>query len=536
MKIELPDKSSALSHFFANFHTENPLPVGANHIFSFISSVICPKRFFLSHENNVLYFLNRPKPRIFISHIDILLSLLLFSIGLFLRFVQMHWPPYSLFDESYFGGFVNNYLKQIFFHDVHPPFSRLLMTGFAVFAAYEGDLAFFPPSEQQPGGSPRNFFYYHESAAYYQLRSIPAVFSSSISPMLYFAMRFAGLSASSALMAGLLVLTDTAILIQGRLILTDGLLHFFFATTIALCEFTTTFVPKSKKWICAVLFTAFFFAFAVNTKFTAGGLSVIIVLTLAMEILRTCSLKQLFSVSNALFLVPFVAVPLSLYVSLCYLHTIRGCYHSSDSRKYPSWVTQELRDNLSEPINKTRWIWDSMFYFRFQKILAFPATYLMGEKDDKSSLFYEWPLLRTHWFKFDDKDRTYSCAGQPCLWPVGYFVVICGTVFTIGAFLMGRMTSEFARAAIFLAGFWSSFLPFFFVTRPTYLYHYTLPSIAAICSSVAFLDAVLPPFASSFLATLWVLTSFIGLFLFHPLVYGASRSDVANLCWNRKWC
>jgi dolichyl-phosphate-mannose--protein O-mannosyl transferase len=180
----------------------------------------------------------------------------------------MHFPPYSLFDESYFGGFVNNYLKQIFFHDVHPPFSRFFMTGLAVLAAYDGDLAFLVPSQQQPAGSPRKFIFYHESASYFQLRSVPAVFSASISPMLYFAMRFAGLSEPKALMAGLLVLSDTAILIQGRLILTDGLLHFFFASTIAICEFTTTFAVKSKQWIAAIFFTAFFFAFAVNTKFT----------------------------------------------------------------------------------------------------------------------------------------------------------------------------------------------------------------------------------------------------------------------------
>jgi dolichyl-phosphate-mannose--protein O-mannosyl transferase len=203
---------------------------------------------------------------------------------------------------------------------------------------------------------------------------------------------------------------------------------------------------------------------------------------------------------------------------------------------YPDWATQELRDNLSEPINKTRWIWDSMFYFRFQKVLTFPATYIMSPTDDKSSLFYRWPLLRTHWFNFEDKDKTYSCAGQPFLWPIGYFIVILGTIVTLYVFFMGRMTFKFAKAAIFLAGFWSSFLPFVFVTRPTYLYHYTLPSIAAICSSVTFFDAIFSPFVSSFLLTLWALISLFGLFLFHPLVYGASSDEVANLCWNRKWC
>jgi dolichyl-phosphate-mannose-protein mannosyltransferase len=406
------------------------------------------------------------------------------------------------------------------------------MTGFAVLTAYDGSLVFtFQKSEAN-----MKFTTYHETAVYYQLRTVPALFSSSASPLLYLAMRFAGFTCLHSLIAGILLLTDTSILIQGRFILTDGPLHFFFVFAIAASQFAATVTAHSRKWIFSIIATSFAFAFAVTTKMTAGGLIVIIIGSLTVGILRNCSLRDLFRWSNLPFLLPFAITPAILHTVCCYIHVIRGAYHSADSRMYPSWATAELKDTVGEPVNKTRWIWDPMFYFRFRQILTFPTSYLMSATDDKSSHFYQWPILRTKWFGFDDKDRRYSCAGQPFLWPVGYAFVIIATVTIMLKFIRGKMTDELARAAVFVAGFWSSFLPFIFVTRTTYLYHYTLPSIVAICASLAFINAVLSRFWATFLLTVWCFMSVFGLALFSPLVYGATSEQVAELCWSRMWC
>jgi dolichyl-phosphate-mannose--protein O-mannosyl transferase len=377
---------------------------------------------------------------------------------------------------------------------------------------------------------------YHENAVYFQLRTIPALFSSLVAPVLYLAMRFSGLSCWHSLFAGVLVLTDTTILIQGRFILTDGPLHFFFVFAIAVCQFTTTLGPLSRSWVFSLVVTSIAFAFAVSTKMTAGGLLVFILFSFVISILRHSSLRNLFRWSNVPLLIPFAVSPALIYSICCYIHTILGVYHSRDSRSFPPWATGGIRDNVGDPVNRTAWLSDPMFYFRFRQILMFPASYKMSKTDDKSSLFYDWPLLKTPWFGFDDKDRRYSAAGQPFLWPVGYGVVILASCTVVVRFLRGEMTEDLVRSGTFAVGFWASFLPFTFVTRTTYVYHYALPSIMAICTSVSFIQAMFRTSWGTFVGSMWCFLSLFGLYLFSPLVYGATSEEVGQLCWYKRWC
>jgi dolichyl-phosphate-mannose--protein O-mannosyl transferase len=74
---------------------------------------------------------------------------------------------------------------------------------------------------------------------------------------------------------GILVMTDTAVLIQGRFLLTDELLHFFFVCCIIVCKFTLRLQTYLATWKCSLVLVALLFAFAVSTKFTAGGTIVV---------------------------------------------------------------------------------------------------------------------------------------------------------------------------------------------------------------------------------------------------------------------
>jgi dolichyl-phosphate-mannose--protein O-mannosyl transferase len=491
------------------------------------------KRSCLSREDGVLYFLKRPKKRVKFSRIEVVILLFLFVCGVLLRFVQMDWPPYPLFDESFFGHFINSYMRRVFFFDVHPPFSRLLLTALAVLAGYDGNLTFVFRSESGPTGGAHSLVQYHESAVYYQLRTVPALFSSSVAPLLFILLRLSGVGVLCSSVGGVLALTDTVVLIQGRLLLTDGLLHFFFVCCMAVCKFALRLQTHSAKWRCSLVLAALLFAFAVNTKFTAGGAAVVILVSFALDIMRTGSIVEW---RNLVMLLLFALLPVAVYAMGMYVHAVRGVYHSADSRMLPELMTRAMRETVGEPVNMTAWMADKMLYWRFRQLLWFPFTYIMDSSDMKSSRFYQWPLLNAPWFSLEDKDKVYACAGQPFLWPVGFGVVVLATLGIVGRFLLGTLTEEVAEVGTFVGGYWASLLPFVLVKRTTYLYHYTLPSIMVICAAVSFINAVLPPFWAGFVASGWVVLSVGGLVLFAPLVYGAPQKDARQLCWTKQWC
>lgn len=48
-------------------------------------------------------------------------------------------PTYAFsFDELHFGKYVGMYVKKIFFFDLHPPLGKLLISGVAYLAGFDG--------------------------------------------------------------------------------------------------------------------------------------------------------------------------------------------------------------------------------------------------------------------------------------------------------------------------------------------------------------------------------------------------------------
>jgi dolichyl-phosphate-mannose-protein mannosyltransferase len=151
----------------------------------------------------------------------------------FLALVTRLWliadPDCVTFDEVHFGNFTNWYIQKRFHFDIHPPLGKMIMATIASWTQYKGDIDY---------GTKFGLPYSHSELFFVSQRITPAIFSSFTSPLLYCACRCLGLTTVSATCAAVILTSDLSLIVDGKFILSDGLLHFFVSLHIyALCFF-----------------------------------------------------------------------------------------------------------------------------------------------------------------------------------------------------------------------------------------------------------------------------------------------------------
>jgi dolichyl-phosphate-mannose-protein mannosyltransferase len=62
---------------------------------------------------------------------DLFILLVLTFVSFWTRIYRIEFPEEVVFDELYFGGFTNKYIKRTFFFDIHPPLAKLIIYSMA---------------------------------------------------------------------------------------------------------------------------------------------------------------------------------------------------------------------------------------------------------------------------------------------------------------------------------------------------------------------------------------------------------------------
>jgi len=74
----------------------------------------------------------------------------IFCVSIFLHFIAIDYPQEAVFDEVHFGKFVSGYLTHQYFFDIHPPFGKLAIAGMARVAGFKPGFDFLNIGEQYP--------------------------------------------------------------------------------------------------------------------------------------------------------------------------------------------------------------------------------------------------------------------------------------------------------------------------------------------------------------------------------------------------
>ena len=171
-------------------------------------------------------------------------------------------PEYVVFDETHFGGFASDYIRGICFFDIHPPLAKLMIAGVAKLSGYDGSFNFSAHGSKYP------------SHFYVPMRALPAVLSTLIAPLMTATLCLNGCHCSAAMLVGIIMSVEFTSIVQGRLILTDGILYFF----VALTMFFTALMERRQTYTFLIL-QSLAAACTLSIKFTGACVLALVALS-----------------------------------------------------------------------------------------------------------------------------------------------------------------------------------------------------------------------------------------------------------------
>jgi dolichyl-phosphate-mannose-protein mannosyltransferase len=447
---------------------------------------------------------------------------LLTATALFTRLWQLQLPPAVVFDEVYFRQFAANYLDGHYFFDIHPPLVKLLLAGTA-------SVLHLSP-EQVGGGDPAGLV----------LRIIPAIAGALLVPLIYIIVRQLGLGRRIATFGALLVLFDNALMVESRFVLMDSLLLLAGFGALS-CYLALRRRTGNKRWLWVVIM-AILLGLLVTTKWS--GLAIAGLITLAWFVegrLSKTSWRRM--VGEALLTISIVA---SIYVGSFAAH-FALLSHSGEG---DAFMSEKFQATLigNQNYNKTASMsfWDKFIELNSEMYTA--QSTLNGVQHPYSSRWYSWPLeARPVYFwqsepqKGDTQGNIYLL-GNPVVWWGSSIAVLIALLVWLGR--PQWLGHRRRLIAFLLAGYSLNFVPFAFIDRPMFLYHYLFALLFAIlitCVAIGrFFDWQAQHYGRrAAVQTYWAIVAVIVLsFLyFLPLSYGwpLTPADLQQRMWLPSW-
>jgi dolichyl-phosphate-mannose-protein mannosyltransferase len=430
---------------------------------------------------------------------DAFVALLVAALSAGARLWMLSHPEHVSFDEVHFGNFTTWYVNREFHFDIHPPLGKLLMASLASLGQFRGGIAAF----QRIGSE-----YRVSESQYVLLRSIPAVFSSFCAPLLYCAGRCLGLDPLPCATAAAIVALDSSLIVEGKFILSDGMLHFF----SALHFFTFCLFLRHESHALAALAGATLGA-ASMCKFTALGLFAVDGVTQLLWIaLRWPAPAEVFLRACA-FLLPALLTAFLAWVWHFAATPFSGYHASYIAREDAHTIIDRAMVNVSYWGDR---LLDSPL---LRRIVTW--NHIMNQINMRSKIPHPWesrpqywPLLLDRYVLFWAKDaRRVHCLGLPAV----YWFTSAGIALTVPAFAFRRAGWQ---NALLLWSWAVSYLPFLRIPRTMFHYHYLVPLMFAALNLGALIHhAVKNPVVRGAVASTIIALTVLCFAFFAPWIY-----------------
>jgi dolichyl-phosphate-mannose--protein O-mannosyl transferase len=450
------------------------------------------------------------------------------ALGMITRFFRIFFPNELVFDEVHFGNFTNWYIRQEYFHDIHPPLAKLIMFLVAVCAGYKGNLDF----EKSDKGVP------YSDMIYVSLRSTPAFFGAMCVPLAYLAIRIMRGRHLTAAIGAVMIASDLTLIVEARHILSDGILHFF--ACLSICG--VFLFERYPKWP-ALIFEGFCLGCVAACKYTSGGILIMAFMRQftrcdedansndserSATVINVANAKKFFMACwRCVFLGICIVV---IQYAMFWIHLSVLPYEPSGGPNMPYSVRTGL-------VRRDKPNWESRqnaqpMIKRITELMIWMHRGNMGISSDHpyGSQWWSWPLFTRKWVLYWTKDgRHIMCLGNVLLWWPVFFGVL------INAFLGIINMDYFSEEMGTVFGYAFSLLPFALIKRQMFLYHYSIPLIFAIYGLNLLIERHCGAKTRGFLFCLFLAMDLFGFFLWCPWVYGLTTPDFWFLVWNHKW-
>lgn len=409
------------------------------------------------------------------SMTDMMLLITLFFFGFFSRTFRIQYPSARVFDEVHFGKFMNGYIKKLYFFDIHPPLGKLLLALFGWLGSYQANIDF----DNSTDG--------YSDLFYHLFRMVPASLASCMPPLSFLAFRCFGFSKVTSLFVGVYLLIESMLIVESRLILIDGILHFFVVLSV-LCVslMNADAFPKA-----AIVATGIAAGCTFSVKFT--GLSIIVFIGAYQffqvtkgQYLKLFKDKDFFKSSfiNVLarFLIVLIISIAILFINFA-IHIEIFEYPYKHGKSSPNYCPQIRAVNKWKDVGLIKSILNLIkeMHRQNQNLINVPHS--------ASSRWHQWPF---HKFKaiayYANHQQTLILHPNPFSWTVAaYGPILCVIVFLV-ALIFNNIC--ILQILIWPAGYYASFLPFALIKRTTFVYHYLIPLIFGIMSFAVSIEVI----------------------------------------------
>ena len=457
-----------------------------------------------------------PKPsdeRIF-GTADVFILCLITIISFLVRLWKLGYPNDIVYHEVYFLNFTGNYINNEYFSDNNPPLGKMIIAMFA-------KLSHFPENSRWRKRLNTNFN--QNQTFYVNMRMCISTVSSLCPPLIYSACRCFKLSHASSISATALICFDFASIIQGRFILSDGILHFF--TCLHIFSLSCFFRNPSHR---NTMLVGFSIGCAISCKYFLLGILVLDGLTQLYWIVSEFpSFKSIIIRAFEIF-VPCASVIFCSWV----LHFIFLPYNVGNVPVgiLNSTLIEKSKENITywgQRINQHMLRKISNLNIEMHK-----SNMRVTTPHPWSSSPKYWPLLLDKHVLFFSKDEGKISIRCICS-PVSCWVSTLGLILTASLLLFKLL--DF-RNFVFFAGWVLSYFPFIFIPHVGYIYHYIIPLIFASLNNATFLEKLLGKKGGSFMNIIIATLAILCFLFFYPWIYGTYCPNwESTRLWTNRW-
>lgn len=444
------------------------------------------------------------------------------GLALLTRLWQLGVPNEIVFDEVYFRTFASHYLNGYYFFDIHPPLVKLLFAGI-------GSLFHLSVTEVATGDTVTVL-----------LRLLPALAGAALVPLIYVILRQLHFGRRIATLGGICILLDNALLVESRFVLMDSfLLLAGFGAVSAYLAFRKA--EGRRRWVYVIIMSLLLGAL-VSTKWT--GLAIVWLVGVAWlyeGVLRRWPWRRM--VGEGVVAMLIVA---TIYIGSFMVH-FALLNRSGDGDAYMSERFQTtLRGSRYYDARAHVSFWDKFIELNHEMYSA--QSSLNGVTHPYASRWYSWPFMMRPVYYWQGQtlqnglQGNIYLLGNPVIWMAGIVSVVIALVALI-------MSSKWLRprrwlAVFLLAGYAINFVPFAFIDRPMFLYHYLFAFVLSILLFCVVAERLLDWQATKYgqRVAWWVYSAILAAIClsfvyFLPLSYGwpISQSDLQQHMWLQSW-
>jgi dolichyl-phosphate-mannose-protein mannosyltransferase len=374
-----------------------------------------------------------------------LIILIILSVAT--RVVNFGYPNQTVFDEVLYGSYVTSYELGNAYVDTHPPLSKVLIFGTAKLGGINTDANFGAIGKPYP------------DARYVYMRLLPLLFGCLLPILVYFLARAIKLSSLSSFIAGLLIVFENSFIVQSQFILTDNfMLVFGFSALLAYVISKRTTVSRPRWWFVGALVCA---GLALSIKWLGVSfLGMIGLLELYWLYHRKPSWSTWAGNISLMIVVPLFIYYLSFVAHFMILGQSISPMHAIEMNK------ELVSSNFSQTPHHP---YESAWYER--SLMIRPILYWEGKIDDASNSMSYLAFFGN---------------------PFAYWVGALAIIFLFGAMLVSNTYRNNKIVLFIMVGFVIHWLPYMFIHRHMFLYHYMAALVFSVYAIGYCLDAFVP--------------------------------------------